>query len=412
MSATTNAAPERAAAWVAQRRGELIDHLCALVRTPSDNPPCDCGAAADVAQARCEQLGLETERHEVDPGGGAAPLPTVLAWLGARTRTPELILNAHLDASPPTPEWTVGAYDAERRDGRVWGRGATLSKSDVAAYAYALAGARDALGAAPARSAVLAITSDEGSGGDHGPRRLLEQLGLRPARAIAAGLTHRVGIAHAGALQLRLTVRGRAAHQAVVAPEQEAMRHAIGLAQRLTAFGDELRDRASVVDGIPHPTLNVTKLCGGELLGMAPGTVELLLDRRVLPSEDTGAALAELNGRIEAACSELGATVESELVQRAEPLRPTPAGEAWARVVQAEARVVLGEQVPLTGVPLYTDARWFGAHGIPTVLYGAGAEDLVGSGVNGADENVAEADVQAAAETVARVAARVLAGEA
>ena len=410
MPATTADGP--AAAWLRGHREELIEHLCALIRTPSDNPPGDCRAAADVAEARCAALGLDTERYEVAPGGGAAPLPTVLAWLGPRTLAPDLVLNAHLDASPPTPEWTVGAYDAVRRDGRVWGRGATLSKSDVAGYAYALAAAREALGAPLERTAVLAITSDEGSGGDNGPRHLLERYGLRPARAIAPGLTHRVGIAHNGAVQLRLTVRGAAAHQAVVPPSREAMRHAVALARRMLDLDAELRRRPGRVDGIAHPTLNVTRLCGGELLGLAPGTVELLVDRRVMPDEDTGAAIDELSALVASARAELGATIESELVQCAEPLRPTPEGEAWARVVQREAQAVLGEPVPLMGVPLYTDARWFGARGIPTVLYGAGAEDLVGAGVNGADENVAETDVHAAAEAVARVVAQVLSGAA
>lgn len=401
----------RAAAWLDTRSDELLEHLCALIRTPSDNPPGDCREVADVAQARCAALGLETERYNVNPGGGSAPLPTVLAWLGPRTLTPDLVLNAHLDASPATIEWTVDAHGAERRDGRVWGRGATLSKSDVAGYTYALAAAREVLGTDIAHTAVLAITSDEGSGGDNGPRHLLEQFGLQPARAIAPGLTHRVAIAHNGALQLRLTVRGQAAHQAVVPVEREAMRHAVTLADRIFRADEALRDRAGAIDGIDSPTLNVTRLCGGELLGLAPGTVELLIDRRVMPTEDTDAALAELTDLIESVRAELGARIETELVQRAEPLRPTPEGEAWARVVQREAQAVLDEAVPLMGVPLYTDARWFGAHGVPTVLYGAGAEDLVAAGVNGADENVAESDVCAAARAVARVVTRVLVGE-
>ena len=95
-------------------------------------------------------------------------------------------------------------------------------------------------------------------------------------------------------------------------------------------------------------------------------------------------------------------------------------------------RAVLGTDVPLGGVPLsaptrstrtrvplvplggvlYTDARWFGAHGIPTVMYGAGSGDLVEAGVNGQDENVAEEDVYLATQVVARVIAVVLSGHA
>lgn len=410
MSSATSGAAAVASDWVIERREELLQHLCDLIGTPSDNPPGDCRAAAEVAQARCDMLGFDTERYDVNPKGDGPPLPTVLAWLGPRTLQPELVLNAHLDTSPGTPEWTVPAHSATRREGSVWGRGATLSKSDVAGYTYALAGAAAALNDEPARSALLAITSDEGSGGDHGPRHLLEQGGVAPARAICPGLTHRVAVAHNGALQLRLVVQGRGAHQAVVPPEQEAMRHAVALANRLIAHGDVLRARTGMIDGIAYPTCNVTKLSGGELLGMAPGTVELLIDRRVMPTEDMDAALSELRSVIDAGRRETGARVDCEVVQWAEPLRITKSGEAWGRVVQSEAETVLHEPVPLMGVPLYTDARWFGAHGIPTVLYGAGAEDLVATGVNGVDENVAEDDVVAASQTVARVVTRVLTG--
>jgi acetylornithine deacetylase/succinyl-diaminopimelate desuccinylase-like protein len=405
--ATTRAG--EASAWLAARGGELIAFCRELIQIPTDNPPGDCGVAADRVERELEALGLPVERYDVEQDGGPA-LPTVLGWLGPRTDAPSLVLNAHLDASPPTREWTAAPSAAELRDGLIFGRGATLAKSDVAGYVYALAAARAALGLPGETSAVVAVTSDEGNGGDHGPRYLLEQVGLRPRRALTAGFTHWVGIAHDGAVQARLVVRGRAAHQAVIAPGEEAMRTAVAAAARIVEAGDRLRARTGRVAGIPHPTLNVTRLAGGELFGMAPGTVELLVDRRVTPEEQTEHAVAELRELVASIARGPGTTVELELVQVAEPLRPSGEQAEWARLVQQEAEAVLGKPVPCRGVPLYTDARWFGAHGIPTVLYGAGGADLAAAGINGADENVAEADVLAAAAVVARVAVRVLEG--
>jgi acetylornithine deacetylase/succinyl-diaminopimelate desuccinylase-like protein len=395
-----------ASGWLATRSAELIALCRELIQIPTDNPPGDCRAAADRVQRELQALGLRVERFDVEQEAGP-PLPTVLGWLGPETDTPELVLNAHLDASPPTPEWTVAPYAAARRDGLIYGRGATLAKSDVAGYVYALAAARAAIGSSRA-SAVVAVTSDEGNGGDHGPRYLLEQVGLRPRRALTAGFTHWVGIAHDGAVQARIVVRGRAAHQAVVAPREEAMRTAVAAAARIVEAGDRLRARTGRVPGIPHPTLNVTRIAGGELFGMAPGTVELLVDRRVTPEETTENAVAELRELVASIEREPGTAIELRLVQVAEPLRPSDGQGAWAELVQHEAEAVLGKPVPCRGVPLYTDARWFGAHGIPTVLYGAGGEDLAAAGINGADENVAEADVFAAAAVVARVVVRVL----
>lgn len=401
-------AVERAAAWLRARDDDLVEMTCELIRTPSDNPPGDCRAAADVVENWCDRLGVAWQRLEVAPSAGP-PLPIVIAWIGQRTTTPELLLNAHLDASPGTPEWTVSPYAGEVIDGQLYGRGATLAKSDVAGYLFALAAARSVVGEDHG-GAALAVTADEGSGGDHGPRYVVEELGFRPRRAMTAGFTHRVCVAHNGAIQLRIAIRGQAAHQAVVPIEREAMRDAITLAGVLLDEDRRLREIHGSIPGIEHPTLNITRLSGGELLGLAPGSVEMLVDRRVMPTEDGELVLSELRASIDRFASTRQTAIAVDVRMHARPLRPTDASREWAAVVQAEAEAVLGESVIIGGVPLYTDARWFGDAGSPTVMYGAGGEDLVDAGMNGVDEHVSVADLSAAAETVARVTTRVLTG--
>jgi succinyl-diaminopimelate desuccinylase len=398
------------AARIAREDGEqTIAFLRDLIRIPSDNPPGDCVAAATRTAQELERLGLTVECHQV-ARSEEPPVPILIGWLGRRTLTPDLLLNAHLDCSPEGDGWTSNPYGAVRTAGRVHGRGATLSKGDVAAYGFAVGAARRALADVAKGTAAIAITADEGSGGYLGPRHLLEQLQIRPQRAICAGITPQVTIAHNGCVQARLVVRGRAAHTAVVAPTTEAMRLAVALAHRFMTADGELRRRGSRIDGIDSPTLNITRISGGQWFGLAPGRVELWIDRRVTPEEDVQAALGEVRDLVETFERENETAVEIELAMLAEPLRPSPTQRPLARLVQREAVAVLGTEVPLHGVPLYTDARWFGAYGVPTVMYGAGAADLVDAGVNGADENVHEADVVRATEVVARVTSRVLYG--
>ena len=69
---------------------------------------------------------------------------------------------------------------------------------------------------------------------------------------------------------------------------------------------------------------------------------------------------------------------------------------------------MLGNDISTGGLPLYTDARWFGSYGIPTIGYGAGSLDITEAGINGQDENVQENDVVKATEVIARVIAAVL----
>ena len=391
----------RATEWVDAHRDALIEFLCELIRTPSPNPPGEAAAAAVCAKHELRAHGLDVERYDV-AGADGLRVPTVLGWLGPRTDRPALVLNAHVDTSPPGDGWTIDPWGADRRDGHVFGRGAVLSKGDVAAYVYAAAAARTVL-PGDAATVVVALTADEGTGGELGPRHLLEERGLCPERAICAGVTHQVTIAHDGCIQLRLRIHGAAIHTALARPERETTRLAIALCERVLAADRELRRRASGIAGIGHPTLAVTRIATGAFFGLAPGLAEVWLDRRVVPEEDLDAAATQLRALVDDFAHDAGVLVEVELAQRALPLVPTREQGRWAEVVQAAASAELGVDVPLGGLPLYTDARWFGARGIPTAMYGAGPADLSTARINGADERVAEDDVVTAARVLTRV---------
>ena len=62
---------------------------------------------------------------------------------------------------------------------------------------------------------------------------------------------------------------------------------------------------------------------------------------------------------------------------------------------------LLGEPVPVHGVPLYTDARLYAEAGVPVVLYGAGPRTILEANAKRADENLSLADLRAATEVVA-----------
>ena len=68
----------------------------------------------------------------------------------------------------------------------------------------------------------------------------------------------------------------------------------------------------------------------------------------------------------------------------------------------------MGENVPTNGVPIYTDARLYTEHGIPTVLYGAGPRTLLEANAHNADENLRLSDLRAATTIVALALADLL----
>src|SRR4029078_6267412 len=99
-------------------------------------------------------------------------------------------------------------YGAAVEDGphgpTMFGRGVAVSKSDFATYAFALLALKALAeqGQAYAGTVELHLTYDEETGGDVGPRWLLEQGITRPDFAIAAGFFSAVLTAHTRRLRL------------------------------------------------------------------------------------------------------------------------------------------------------------------------------------------------------------------
>ena len=163
------------AALVDDLHPQQVAFLADLVRTPSDNPPGDCRAHAEVAAARLEELGFTVERHPVPEDRVRAHGMVSATNLVVRHRFgpgPVVALNAHGDVVPPGQGWTTDPYGAEIRDGVMYGRGVAVSKSDFATYAFALL-ALIRSGAPLAGTVELHFTYDEEAGGLFGPGWLL-----------------------------------------------------------------------------------------------------------------------------------------------------------------------------------------------------------------------------------------------
>ncbi len=69
--------------------------------------------------------------------------------------------------------------------------------------------------------------------------------------------------------------------------------------------------------------------------------------------------------------------------------------------LQQNAQTFIGEQIPAQGTPLYADARLYGEHGIPAVLYGAGPRTVPESNAKKADERLLLEDLRKATKVVA-----------
>src|SRR6266571_2112232 len=163
-------APARKEAVDFRKAGdEALEHLKALVRLDTSNPP---GNEVRVTAYLAEKLraaGLDPELFESEPGRGSL----IVRYRGGGEKRPLLIMS-HIDVVPVERDlWSVPPFDAVEKDGFLWGRGTLDDKGMAAAELETillLARSKVRL----ARDVVFLAEADEEAGGAHGMGWLLE----------------------------------------------------------------------------------------------------------------------------------------------------------------------------------------------------------------------------------------------
>ena len=396
------------ARWIDAHHPEQVEFLREIVRVPSDTPPGDNAPAAEKAAALLTAMDFDVERHQVPPeflrGYGMRSVTNLIVRHRFGDRGPTIALNAHGDVVPPGEGWTKPPYEGVIDAGRMYGRGVAVSKSDIATYSYALAALRAcARGAARLDGTVeLHFTYDEELGGLAGPGFLLDHQLTKPDYAIAASFSYAVVTAHNGCLQFEVTVHGKSGHGAMPQSGRDAFRAGTAILNAIYAETDALAARKSSVAGIDHPTMIVGLIGGGINTNVVPDRLTLRMDRRMIPEEDPVEVEARVRSLIENAVrGHDGIRVEIRRLLLARALKPRPGHEKLVAAIQKHGKRVFGEDIPAIGVPLYADARLYGEHGVPIVMYGAGPRTIGEANAKQPDENLLLEDLRRATHVVA-----------
>jgi acetylornithine deacetylase/succinyl-diaminopimelate desuccinylase family protein len=395
---------------IGARANEREAFLARLVQTPSSNPPGDCAPIADVAAGLLEGLGFTVERHAVPEDAVRRVGMVSCTNLAVRRRFgdgPVVALNAHGDVVPPGEGWTHPPFGAEVADGFMYGRGVAVSKSDLATYAFALLALQSA--AERLKGAVeLHFTFDEEIGGLIGPKWLLDQGIVKPDYCISAGLSYSVVTAHNGCLHLEVTAHGKSAHAAAPQTGHDALVAMTEVLQALYAERADYPTRVSAHPGVGHPNLTVGLISGGINTNVVPDKVTIRLDRRIIPEESPDKVEAHLREVVAKAGALPGIRITVERVLLASPLRELPGAETLIEPLRRYGGEILFRELPVEGVPLYTDARLYAEAGVPTVSYGAGPRSFLEANGHRADERLKLSDLDAATRIVALTLAEIL----
>ena len=365
---------------------DAADLLAQLVSIPSVNPdlmPGACGEAAiaEFCAAWLAARGFAVHRLEARPGR-----PSVVGIAHGSGGGRSLMLNGHYDTV------TLAGYGgdplaAERRDGRLYGRGAFDMKSGAAAMMIAAARAQQT---GLAGDLLVACVADE-EYASFGTEEVVARF-----RADAAIVTEpselQLTVAHKGFAWFEVVMQGRAAHGSMPELGVDAIAKAGRFLVALEEWDRRLHSNPThkrLGAGSVHASL----IRGGQELSSYPAECRIHLERRTVPGETGDTVAAELRAILDAIAAEdqaFRAELRPGLVRRPfEVAEDAPV----VRAVRGAATKRLGRVPELRAEPFWTDCAILAGAGIPAVLFGAD-----GAGAHAAEEWADEASVEALAD--------------
>ena len=217
---------------------EVTQHLQALLRLDTTNPPGNESLAAAYLQAQLAEVGIESEELADVPGRG-----NLLARWPGDGRARPLLLMGHVDVVPAeAARWSHPPFGAEIHDGHLYGRGAVDMKN-IVAIQLTIARLLKRSGVTLPRDLLLAWTADEEAGSDHGmewvAREHFDRVDAEYALSEGAGEEIRFGAASVfpvqtgekGVCRFRLVARGRPGHASLPHDENCLVRLGTALAR-------------------------------------------------------------------------------------------------------------------------------------------------------------------------------------
>jgi succinyl-diaminopimelate desuccinylase len=376
-----------------------------LIRRPSVTPA-DAGAM-DTLERVLTGLGFTCRRMAFEgPTGVGSDARIENLYARRGTASPNLCFAGHTDVVPTgeAAAWSSGPFEAEVRDGILYGRGAVDMKGGIAAWVAAVS--QVLAEGEPAGSLSFLITGDEEGPALQGTKKVVEAL-MAEGEVIDACVVgepssqQRLGdmikIGRRGSLNSWITVQGKQGHVAYPARAANPAPVLVRLLARLDAH---------VLDGgyeaFQPSNLEITTIdIGNPATNVIPAEARARLNIRFNPAQTGDGLIDWLNREAGQMQVETGLAITLEHLCSGEAFL-TPVGPFVVAVQDAvEAETGVRPEASTTGGT--SDARFIRAL-CPVLEFG-----LVGQTMHQIDERVPVAELEALTGAYRRIIETVLA---
>lgn len=373
-------------------RGDAIALTRELVRVDSRNPSLVPGGPGESAVANTladvlNAWGFHVERHDAAPGR-----PNVVARIG-KSGGRSLMFNGHLDVVG-TDGMTHAPFDAETRDGRMYGRGSCDMKAGVAAMCAAAVRAFDA--GLDGEIVVAGVADEEYE--SIGTRALVDR-GIRADAAIVTEPTRLcIMPAHLGFAWIDVTIHGTAAHGSRWDLGVDAIRHAgLYLAEMDRFDAAALSARRHPLLG--RPSIHASLIEGGTGMSTYPDRCTIRIERRTIPGETVTQVEKEMSDLASALGTGLRPVRADIRVTFSQAPSDVPVDAPIVRAL-GDSLLASNEETRIEGMTAWTDAALLNAAGIPAICFGPGDISLA----HAATEYVPVDEIERAASVLSHLA--------
>jgi len=386
-------------AWIDERAEQMADLLIRLVACETENPPgrglADC---AEVLREEMDRLGLAPEILEIEPTGTIEDPRVVRGSVGAGERL--VYFHGHFDVVPVQDR---AQFTAQRRDGKIIGRGTADMKGGIVSMLYGAAAASE-LGVLGDGRIVIHLVCDEETGSAVGLGYLRDHDLIDPAALAMVTAEQSGGViwnAAKGALSLRVEVHGRPIHVGQAFKGVNSFLHMLKVAAPLESYAQRMSQRHTAYPVGQGEALGSMVVVGGQSGGgsnfnVVPAQTYFTVDGRFNPEENIDVELEHVTDTLNSAARDAGADVSIQVTQLAPPA-DTPLTNPAAQLLGDCVTAVTGSPARYELCAGCLDTRWYSQLGIPAFGYGAGRFDVS----HGPDEYVEEAALRRVAAVYA-----------
>jgi succinyl-diaminopimelate desuccinylase len=363
---------------VENKRDEILATFMEMLRIPALAPVNGGegeGRKAEYLISVLEKLGMDD--ITVHTAEDTHPRPNVIAVKHGLDRSRRLWVMSHMDVVPPgdLSRWESDPFEPVVKDGKVIARGTEDNGQELIASIFGLVVLKE-LGITPVMDIGLALVADEETGSEFGIRYLMDRGIFRPDDLIIvpdAGNEDatELEVAEKSILWVKVITHGKQCHAST--PHRGSNAHFAGMKFGVRAI-EELKARYPGTNSLfdpPISTFEPTKKEGNvPNINTLPGEDIMYFDCRILPEIDPDEVLDLLRSIASEIGSELGVTIDLEIVQLERAAPPTPADAPVVTLLEGAVRKVWNNEPRPRGIGGGTCAAILRRAGFPAVVWG------------------------------------------